>query len=209
MITLSPPPPELTAPDAPVALITPPPVGERRWPRPFVLVAAAVALAVAIGLMAPGGFWPDADLVKRQALTDGLKDIRLALENFATDHNGEYPPAAIWLAALKQPGNQTRPDHRPPTNPWDPAGGPLAIARGPWPAALPRAAGVASGTQTLPPSGLDLGPGYLPGEGPADALTFGTVFYDYDPATQVYVVYAIGNVGGHATLIAALTNAAC
>ncbi len=173
-----------------------------------MLLAAALALAAVIGVLVPDGHGRYADSQRRQGLTSGLKDLRLALESYATDHNGDYPAVAGWASTLTKAKSHGLPAGRLPANPWDPSGGPIAIARGAWPAALPRAAAVAGGA-AMPAIGQDLGRGHFPGEGLADALTYGTILYDYDPTSQIYVLYAIGKVGDRATVIMTTGNASC
>ena len=71
----------------------------RRWSKPASLGAAfvAVTLAAAAGYMQERAGGPDA---RDAAMQVNLDLVRMGLEQYATDHQGAYPPASSWVTEL-------------------------------------------------------------------------------------------------------------
>lgn len=129
--------------------------------------------------------------------------LRMAVEQYATDHEGRYPTRAGWLAAVRQRGGGYLPGEHLPTI-WSktPQGAALAP-----PPPLVGAAAIAAGARPSPEQ-TDLGPGRVAEEGPVDARCYGALLYDHDPKTETYVIYAIGKKAGErAVVVFATTNA--
>jgi len=121
----------------------------------------------------------------------------LALEEYAVDHGGVYPPSDGLVADLSE---RYLPDGMMPANPWVPPG----LRQG-------NAVGVnallaAAGKQPTP-VGTALGAGKTADSSQFDALTFGAVIYDYEPRSQNYVIYGIGRRGDQAVVSYVWTNA--
>ncbi len=166
---------------------------------------ALTCLTVPLLLQAKGEP-PDLDAAHRKAMQQRCAgSVRMALENYATDHRGSYPTQAGLAALLTPPG---RADAGWPHNPWSQSPGPVPIVSGAWPRGLPDVQAVCvKGTHvTTPLVGRDLGPGHPPGSGPVDALTYGSILYSYDAATGTYVLYGIGKTGERATVVFFTSN---
>ena len=128
--------------------------------------------------------------------------LRMALEQYAVDHEGTYPPGPDWLGPLvaKKPGYL--PGDRLAANPYGKPRQANALGLADVPVQLPGPGGNAkAGLHTK------LGPGKRPGAGPYDALTYGALIYGLDAAKQEYVLYGVGERNGQAVIVFAVSSA--
>ena len=175
------------------------------WRRP-ALGAALVGLTLLGGMGAARALEERREYERNQELRTALTTVRMALEQYGTDHNGDYPPAGQVVAALTKPGTHYLPSDRLPPNPWSPTGEPIALVGGPFPAPMPAITRIARGEVNLALTETDLGLGPAPGGPTANALSLGSLFYDYDPDRHMYVLCAVGQRRGHARVIGDASN---
>lgn len=159
----------------------------------------ALALARLRRRLAPLGGPNDPDAPRREAAALAMDRLRLALEDYATDHEGRYPADLRVLAGPRWP-----------PNPWSSPPKPAPVAKGAWPKILPTARENWNGSKQVPPIATDLGPGKLPGLGPADARTYGAILYDrhVQGTIETWVLYRVGKAGNRAVLLHFNGNAA-
>jgi hypothetical protein len=135
---------------------------------------------------------------KVACLQANCRTVQMALEEYATDQNGNYPPAASWLKALSH--DNYLPHNQLPKSPWSDGQQTNALA-------LP-ASTTLKGAKSpkFSPVGTVLGPGKMPGTGAFDLLTYGAIAYDYDPKNMNYVLYGIGQEGDKAVVKFVVSN---
>lgn len=124
-----------------------------------------------------------------QAVQANVTTLQLALEAYAGDHKGRYPPAGAPIRELTRGRRGYLPDNLMPPSPWTGDRQPEALGLAD--TGLPTARAIATGTAPAPP-GHRLGRGEAPRKYPVNAWQYGAVLYDYDPQTNTYVLYGIG-----------------
>lgn len=178
--------------EAPGGLPPGAPVHRRRpLPRPVKVGGSALVvlwlLLAAVGWLGCGAAESRESMHDRQ-LRGAAAAIRTGIERYAADH-GHYPRDASAMRALVEPGKDYLRGHdRFLVSPWTqvPTRDVLALPPG-----LPGAAAIAHGTP-CPELGLQLGNGRVPSDEPGSQLDYGALIYDYDPKSDVYVLYAVG-----------------
>ncbi|MDB5100845.1 MAG: Prepilin-type cleavage/methylation protein [Cyanobacteria bacterium RYN_339] len=132
-----------------------------------------------------------------------VNTVRMGLEQYATDHNGKYPPVNRWQQVLCAKGTGYLPGDQMPRSPWSkqPQTALLRIEG----LGLPGAAAIAAG-KPLPQTQTKVGLGRVAVEGPDHAQDYGAILYDMDPKTDTYVLYGIGRNNKEAIVAADVSN---
>ena len=129
-------------------------------------------------------------------------DVHQALESYARDHDGHFPPADRWIAELvSRPGPWH--DGALPATLWSKQGQRVALK--PALAGLPGADAPAKIEALATMSPLP-GGRYAEAGGPARADDYGALLYDMDARTGTYVLYLVGKEKQRAVLAGVFTN---
>lgn len=180
---------------------------------------AAIAMVAALAL---GGCYQTADLTggasvpqlqaeqekqRNNALVSNMRTLQMAIEQYAVDHNGQYPESGAWLKGLT--GEAARgafylPEDRLSANPWAPAGLAAHQLNELGTAGLQPVLAPAGATPTA--IGTALGAGQVAASGTYDATTYGALIYDHDRRSGIYTLYAIGKHGDRAVVVGSATN---
>ena len=130
-----------------------------------------------------------------------LNTVRMALEQYATDHNGHYPRSQDFVRALCAPGTNYLPGDKLPRGPW--SKGVQTVPLGPA-YGLPSAREYEQRQPKV--MSMELGSGRESLDGANSLLSYGAVVYDMNPATDTYVIYGIGKKGSKAIVAAFVSN---
>jgi type II secretion system protein G len=194
----------------------------RRARRGFTLIELLVVVVI-IGILASvalPSFVGAQDKARNASVQSNARTVQIALEAYATENKGAYPPiaAGAW-ATSKFTGDGTTffPGGKMPRSPW--AAGTLVQSENvPLSTGKNKGKGKKKGLTSLEDSVLkdppedftgvneDVGQGKIPVSF-AGADEFGAVIYDYDEATAFYLVYATGKKGKDAIVVSAKSNA--
>ncbi|HEY9722832.1 MAG TPA: hypothetical protein V6D47_12535 [Oscillatoriaceae cyanobacterium] len=141
-------------------------------------------------------------------LRENADVVCAALDKYAKDHHGAYPPANDWLSRLSAAHKGYLPGDRLPPVRW--ASPMTATQHEALEVRTDRFPLVTAGeiARRHPPTplGTDVGAGHWSADGRFDHATFGAIIYDDDPATRTYVVYAVGRRHDRAIIVQAATN---
>lgn len=151
----------------------------------YSLIGSAVASGILAAIAIPS-FVGSQDASKNSQVRTNAKTLQLALEIYATDHDGLYPDLQDW---------QDRPAL--PANPFGKPSqatllGPSANLTGP-------------GEEPTAKEAV-LGKGKAPGEDPYDVLTYGALVCAVSADRKSYVVYGIGKHANQAVVVVALSD---
>lgn len=158
-----------------------------RLPLLAALVGAA-ALLPGCFLLNQYGQMKEQDLhFRNEGVRVNLRTVSLALQMYARDHRGFYPPRTGWLTELSR--GYYLPNSRLPPNPWsiiDEHTQANNVPLGPIPPLSTDAA------FEPPPPGTVLGKGARPSSPIYATTTYGAMIYDVAPARRMCVVYGVG-----------------
>lgn len=140
------------------------------------------------------------DSVRNASLEADISAFKIALEQYAVDHDDAYPAPDVAVNVLTQNGYLL--NNRMPLNPWDEHVSVGLISSKRFSDNLKTGAAIAKVAHT-PPAGTLLGVGHLPGAGSGNLLVYGNLVYDYDKTSKTYVVYGIGKRGSQAIVVRA------
>jgi general secretion pathway protein G len=158
----------------------------------FTLVEVLV-LIVLVGILAWVA-WPASAEVQDRAnnatVAANVNTIRMALEQYATDHKGTYPTSAGFIAVMTTRGYML--GNRMPLAPWSANVqtnmlGPAGASAGQTPLSE-----VAAGKGTMSPPGSLITENGKVAARPTSHDCFGFIAYDYSPEAEIYMVYGTG-----------------
>jgi general secretion pathway protein G len=188
-----------------------------RQPRKGFTLIELLVVVVIIGILASialPSFIGAQDKARNASVVANVGTVKMALEQFAVDNNGNFPvPQSVWAAATGTAGirqNNYLPGNRLPKAPWGGGEQQVTLAT-----AAPMAAANAIATGgSFAPDNTRFGnanagsvpPGVGTAQRPTASLHFGAMMYDYDVNAQTYVLYGTGKRNRDAVQAAKASN---
>jgi type II secretion system protein G len=187
----------------------------------FTLIELLVVVVI-IGILASvalPSFVGAQDKARNASVQSNARTVQIALEAYATENKGAYPPVAAgaWATAkFTGAGSTYFPGGKMPRSPWA-AGTLLQSENVPLSTGKNKGKGKKKGLTSLADSVLndppedftgvneDVGIGKIPVSF-AGADEYGAVIYDYDVPTAFYLVYAMGKKGKESIVVSAKSN---
>ncbi|MEB3329722.1 MAG: type II secretion system protein [Candidatus Sericytochromatia bacterium] len=187
----------------------------------LVVVSAVVGTLAGMGLTT---FEVAKDRARNTAMMANVKVVQVALEQYAGDHDGTYPPSAdprdpartYEVPTASHLGLGTYlPGRRFPASPWGQAGSgaPSALRAlcEPGGAPLNSAVDVGAGEGIIKRAGTVIGPGRVyplvsAGQGPWPRTAYGNLIYSRDPEHGIVLVYGVGKKRQDAVVVAGFCN---
>lgn len=212
------------------------PTGQRRAQRlgrragfsmlELMVVSAIVGTLAGMGLT---NFEEARDRARNTSMTANVKVVQVALEQYAGDHDGAYPPSTDPRDADRTYEEPTAshlglgtylPGRHFPASPWGQEGGagiggstPNAVRAlcEPGGAPLNSAVDVGTGEGIIKRAGTVVGPGRVyplagGSQGPWPRTAYGNVIYSRDPEHGIVLVYGIGKKRQDAVIVAGFCN---
>ena len=167
-----------------------------------VVLAGAASMLSGCWLFSQYEEMKQADLhFRNEGVRVNLRTVGLALQMYARDHRGFYPPRASWLSELAR--GYYLPNNRLPPNPWsimDEHTQANVVPLGPLPALTTDA------PFEPPPPGTVLGKGARPSSPIYATTTYGAVLYDVAPARRMCALYGVGQLAEDAVVVDSLVR---
>ena len=190
--------------------------------RGFTLIELLVVVVI-IGILASvalPSFVGAQDKARNASVQSNARTFQMALEQYATEHNGAFPGVATgaWTTdKFVGASSSYLAGGTLPRSPWA-ANGVVQADNVPLSSGKGKGKGKKKGLVGLDDSVLktpaeeftqnneDVGQGKIP-DTFAGANEYGAVVYDYDAATQYYLVYGMGKKGKEAIVVSGKSNA--
>jgi prepilin-type N-terminal cleavage/methylation domain-containing protein len=192
----------------------------------LMVVSAIVGALAGVGL---SNFEEAKDRARNTAMTANVKVVQVALEQYAGDHDGTYPPSADPLDAARIYEEPTPshlglgtylPGRRFPASPWGQEGGvtaggsPPNTVRAlcePGGAPLNSAVEVGNGEGIIKRAGTVIGRGRVyplasAASGRWPRTAYGNLIYSRDPEHGIVLVYGVGKKRLDAVIVAGFCN---
>ena len=184
-----------------------------KQPRKGFTLIELLVVVVIIGILASialPSFIGAQDKARNASVVANIGTVKMALEQYAVDNNGNFPvPGSVWAAATSTAGirqNNYLPGNRLPKAPWSTGEQQITLATA---APMVAANAIATGG-SFAPDNTRFGAanaGLVPAAGrPTASLQFGAMMYDYDVNAQTYVLYGTGKRNRDAVQAAKASN---
>lgn len=178
----------------------------RLRPRQGFTLIELLVVVVIIGILASvalPSFVGAQDKARNASVSANINTVRMALEQFGTDHNGSYPEQGNFITDITSGSTGYLPGNRMPKAPWSTGNQGVAKA----PAGVATITEIAEGTKVLSSGGTVISSaGKVQTVAPADTPDYGFVAYDYATNNQVYVLYGTGKKNKNAVVAGASSN---
>jgi len=202
----------------------------RRGARPGFSMLELMVVSAIVGALASVGLSnleEAKDRARNTGMVANVRVVQVALEQYAGDHDGTYPPSADPHDAERTFGEATAsqlglatylPGRRYPASPWGQEAGAVGASPNtvralcdPGGAPLNSAVDVGNGDGIIKRAGTVIGPGRvypLAGGGPGawPRTAFGNLIYSRDPAHGIVLVYGVGKKRQDAVIVAGFCN---
>jgi hypothetical protein len=141
------------------------------------------------------------EISRESGVRANVSTVAMALEQYASDHDGQYPRADHWVEDLTREHRNYLPGNKLPRSPWATQAQTAALT--PAGTGLPTASQLGDRAKTAI-RGAVVGKGEAPRTAPTSAYQYGAILYDLDPKTQTYVLYGVGQKHKRAEVVVAL-----